>query len=130
MSRVVELNFESRNILSDGELKGYMLNLYNCNIDRLYVKQNRDAENGVSYVVKYDTTQSIDDIIYDVKYLCFTLDQNAIACKILSDDITAKMMISNNTLDIRYKYFCDEYFVTADIAQYSKDCTLIYKREI
>lgn len=126
---VVTLNFESKNILTDEEARVYFLRLYNASIDKIYKRINATGcDNEISYIVNYDTVQSMDEIIRDIKYLCYTMGQNSIACQLVSDDITASLMISNNNLDIRYRYFNPLYFTTIEQAQYNENCKLIYSR--
>lgn len=127
--KTVTLNFESRNSLTNEETRVYFLRLYNSSIDKIYKRINAvGCDNEISYIVNYDTVQSMDEIIRDIKYLCYTMGQNCIACQIVDDDLTASMMISNSSLDIRYKYFNPLYFVTVVQARNDKNCELIYSR--
>lgn len=126
--KTVTLNFESKNSLTNEETRVYFLRLYNSSIDKIYKRNAVGCDNEISYIVNYDTVQSMDEIIRDIKYLCYTMGQNCIACQIVDDDLTASMMISNSSLDIRYKYFDSLYFITIEQAHYNENCKLIYSR--
>ncbi len=124
----VELNFESKNILTDQEARIIFLHLYNASIATIYRKYSPSADNKTLYIVDYDTAQSLNDIIQDIKYLCFTMGQNCIATIIKSDSLDIQAIISKDVIDKQYRPFNPKYFTTCVMAENDENSTCIYRR--